>query len=105
MLSYWCKKLVLVGLLPVCCVFAFLVPAIAGPNIATTFTADLDPTPGDQGQHTRATKPGDDIQIEVYAKKIASANGATISVQFDPAQVQFVTLMPGVQGFIPLTQT
>ncbi|OGG48442.1 MAG: hypothetical protein A3F84_25635 [Candidatus Handelsmanbacteria bacterium RIFCSPLOWO2_12_FULL_64_10] len=105
MLSYWCKKLVFVGFLSACCVLAFLVPAIAGPNIAATFTADLDPTDGDQGQHARATKPGDDIEIEVYAKKIASANGATISVQFDPAQIQFVTFMPGVQGFIPLTQT
>lgn len=93
----------LLGLLLVGWSFVAPVPAIAGPNAAATFTADLDPTAGDQGQLARATKPGDDIKVEVYAKKIVGSNGATISVQFDPAQVQYVSFSPGgIPGFIPL---
>ena len=36
-------------------------PAVAGPNASTVLSADMNPESGDQGQHARETKPGDDI--------------------------------------------
>jgi len=87
----------------ICSALICPVPAIAGPNAAATFTADMDPAAGDQGQLARAAKPGDEVKIEVYAKKIVSSNGVTVSVQFDLAQVQYVSFSPGgIPGFIAL---
>lgn len=79
-------------------------PTTSNPNptAAVTFTADLDPTAGDQSQLTRAAKSGDEIKIEVYGKKITNAQGAAITIQFDPTQVQFVNFTSSISGFISL---
>ncbi|OGG47088.1 MAG: hypothetical protein A3F84_14020 [Candidatus Handelsmanbacteria bacterium RIFCSPLOWO2_12_FULL_64_10] len=96
-------KLLFWGLLFICSALVCPVPATAGPNAAATFTADMDPAAGDQGQLARAARPGDEVKIEVYAKKIAGSNGATITVQFDLAQVQYVSFTPGgIPGFFAL---
>ena len=64
----------------VCISFAAPHPAVAGPNASTMLSADMNPESGDQGQHARETKPGDDIKIEVYAKGVTGSNGFTILV-------------------------
>ena len=88
----------------VCLSFAAPHPAVAGPNASTMLSADMDPESGDQGQHARETKPGDDIKIEVYAKGVTGSNGFTILVQYDESQVEFEGFSPGISGFIPLQQ-
>ncbi len=84
--------------------FAAPHPAVAGPNASTMLSADMNPESGDQGQHARETKPGDDIKIEVYAKGVTGSNGYTILVQYDESQVEFEGFSPGIPGFIPLQQ-
>ena len=76
-----------------------------GANGDASASLDLDSSAGDQGIRNIQVEAGETVQVEIYADGLVDAASYSVSVGFDPAQLEFSRVSPGGAGVNLLAAT
>ena len=77
--------------------FSFIVGAVpeVGANADAGASLDLDVETGDQGVRNLEVEAGESVQVEIYASDLVDAASYSVSLGFDPTQLEFAQVRPG----------
>jgi hypothetical protein len=77
--------------------FSTTVPELPdqGANGDAEVSLDLDNSAGDQGLRNLQVEAGETFQVEIHAGGLADAVSYSVSIRFDPAQLEFSRVSPG----------